>query len=122
MPAILKTIACFLLLTGSLLSGKAQSIGLEANNDVPLEFAEKSSFSLYADQDPRIFYIDFETISAKIETVVIEDREGTRVWEANVFDLPGNAIYELTLHHLAPGQYNIKLKMFNQELTQDLFL
>ncbi len=109
-----------LLLSTSALSAQDYLIG-EPENDSPQLFSA-SEFPLYADQDPRVYYIDFETISSKIEEVAIVDQGGETLWTANVFDLPSNAIYELSLHDLSSGQYQVELRMFHKVMKHDLTL
>jgi len=115
----------FFLLSALLLSTSAlsaQDYLIEDNKDNSPRLYSASEFPLYADQDPRVYYIDFETISSKIEEVAIVDQGGETLWTANVFGLPSDAIYELSLHNLSPGQYQVELRMFHKVMKHDLTL
>jgi len=111
-----------LLILGNLSLG-AQSYDLGPADELPPPAeVEVKDFSLYEDPAPGVFYIDFESISSKIEEIAVVDQVGEPVWTANVFSLPGNSIYELDLQGLSPGRYEIELRAFNRVLRHQIHL
>jgi hypothetical protein len=72
-----------------------------------------NDWTLYADADNQLYYIDFEKLRVNLNAIVLRDEQGNLVLEDQVFDLPVNTIYELDFSKLPSGKYFLELRSFN---------
>lgn len=73
---------------------------------------ELNDWSIYADQESNIYFIDFEQLAINVNTVMVKSTSGQVLWQEDVFDLPVNSIYELDFSSFSAGEYHIELKAF----------
>ena len=111
-----------LFLAASSVYSQGMMHGLGEESELPFVYLESNDFPIFANSDPRIFFIDFESISSKVEEVAILDEKGEEVWTKNVFALPANSIFEMGLHGLEPGRYEVELRVINRTLRTTLRL
>lgn len=103
-----------------LIFGFAQiSFGQETANlqsDLPLSSElynhSNEDWTVYADEENNVFYIDFENLTVNLNDIVVRDEQGNIVLREEVFDLPVNTIYELDLSEYGPGTFQIELRAF----------
>jgi hypothetical protein len=71
-----------------------------------------NDWTLYADEENKLYYIDFESLRVNVSDVVVKNRAGEVLYRDNVFSLPVNTIYELDFSKYKAGQYEIELRTF----------
>ena len=76
---------------------------LELNND---------SWAFYADEENKVFYIDFESLSVNLSNILVRRKGGEVVLREDVFELPVNTIYEIDFNQFGSGSYDIELRSF----------
>jgi len=76
--------------------------------------------TFFVDDESETYYIDFETIRANVNEIVLRDSSGAVRFQERVSDLPVNAIYELDVSAYSSGQYRIELHTFNGVLAKDI--
>lgn len=74
--------------------------------------ATSEDWTLFADEENKLFYIDFETLKVNVSDVLVKNEKGDLVWKDNVFNLPVNTIYELDFSRFQSGMYEIELRTF----------
>lgn len=80
------------------------------------------SWSLYADEENKLYYIDFETLSVNLNDIVVKNQDGDILFKDDVFELPVNTIYELNLSQFQAGTYFIELRAFTGIIRKTLTL
>jgi hypothetical protein len=70
-------------------------------------------WTLFTDEDNKLFYIDFETLKVNVSDVLVKNEKGDLVWKDHVFNLPVNTIYELDFSRFQAGTYEIELRTFS---------
>ena len=76
---------------------------LELNND---------SWAFYADEENKVYYIDFESLNVNLSDISVRRKNGEVVMREDVFELPVNTIYEIDFNQFGAGQYDIELRSF----------
>jgi hypothetical protein len=116
MYRILFLLTCGLFCVGGLsLQAQTSVKGIPANLTVSnTETAELpfNDWSIFADQDNAIYFIDFEQVAVNLNEIVVKDQAGQVLWQDEVFDLPVNTIYELDFSSYQTGEYLIELKAY----------
>ena len=109
------------LLAGALILGTAPIVLAQSGNfqtdsdmrvksvDVEKKITDKA---IFADEENKIYYIDFENLSVNLSDIILKDNRGKVLIKEDVFDLPVNSIYELDLGKYAKGKYLIELHSF----------
>lgn len=95
----------------------ASASGAENISVVALDNAD---WSFYADDDNRIFYVDFEKINVNLSDVIIKNKNGEIVFKDDVMELPVNAIYELNFEEYGVGDYTVELRSFTKIIRKDI--
>lgn len=112
------TVFAFLVFgTCQLLSAQATAVNFTTSIKGAEEFANTTitptdDWTLFADEENKLFYIDFETLKVNVRDVLVKDEQGDLVWKDNVFNLPVNTIYELDFSRFQAGTYEIELRTF----------
>jgi hypothetical protein len=75
-------------------------------------------WTVYADNENNVFYIDFENLMITLNEVVVRNEKGAVVIRDEVFDLPVNTIYELDLSDYPSGNYHIELRAYTQVIRK----
>ena len=70
------------------------------------------NWSLYADEENRVYYIDFENLTFNLSDIIVKNDEGEVIFKEDVFDLPVNTIYELDYADFKAGEYQLELRSF----------
>ncbi len=74
--------------------------------------SDNKGWAMYLDEENQIYYIDFETLSVNLSSIVVKDSNGKTLLNDDVFDLPVNTIYELDLTQFSAGSYILELHSF----------
>lgn len=104
----------------------AQSVTSNITADLNLESTFKSiapagdDWTVYADEENKLFYIDFEKLKVNLSDIVVKNETGEVLLKENVFNLPVNTIYELDFSRYKPGAYEIELRTFTGAITKKI--
>ncbi|MEL6925604.1 MAG: hypothetical protein AAFO94_16285 [Bacteroidota bacterium] len=94
----------------------AKSYGTE------LTEATTDNWTFYADEDNRLYYVDFENIKFNLSDVVVKNADGEVLMRDDVLDLPVNTIYEIDLNNYDSGKYSIELRSFTSVIRKEVDL
>lgn len=83
-----------------------------ASEATDLQEFQDESWALYADEENKVYYIDFESLKVNLSDIVVKDQSGRVVLKDDVFELPVNTIYELDFSQYGSGDYDIELRSF----------
>lgn len=86
------------------------------------ETSPNEDWTLYADEENKLYYIDFENLKVNLSDIVVKNVNGEVLMKDNVFDLPVNTIYELDFSAYKPGTYEIELRSFTNVIRKKLVL
>jgi len=110
-----------LLFVGFCYSAHAQSAALDPETNFNTTTSESDQFfststdwTLFADEENQLYYIDFETLTFNVSDVIVKNEAGEVLLQDNVFDLPVDTIYELDFSNYQPGKYAIELRTFTE--------
>lgn len=87
-----------------------------------IETPSNEDWTLYADEENKLYYIDFENLKVNLSDIVVKNANGEVILKDNVFDLPVNTIYELDFSTYKPGAYEIELRSFTNVIRKKLEL
>ncbi len=93
-----------------------------ASLGVTTETPANEDWTLYADEENKLYYIDFENLKVNLSDIVVKNANGEVLLKDNVFDLPVNTIYELDFSAYRPGIYEIELRSFTNVIRKKLVL
>jgi hypothetical protein len=105
----------FFLASASLTPLQAQLLSVNNSNSNDKSEVEdnKLNWSVYADNENHVVYIDFEKINLNLNGVVVKDGEGKVVFKDDaLWQLPVNTIYEVDCSKYPKGEYLIELRTF----------
>ncbi len=118
-----------LLFAGFCLSANAQTAALdpETNFNTTIKassqpFSTSTDWTLFADEENKLYYIDFETLTFNVSDVVVKNDAGEVLLRDKVFDLPVDTIYELDFSHYKSGKYEIELRTFTEVVRKTVHL
>ena len=77
-----------------------------------LKEIKAEDWSLYADEENHVYYIDFESLKINLSDIVVKNEDGKVVLKEDVFDLPVNTIYEIDYSDFKSGKYELELRSF----------
>ena len=101
----------FLIVFAFLVVGTCQLASAQASA-VNFKSPSSEDWTLFSDEEHKLFYIDFETLKVNVSDVLVKNEQGDLVWKDNVFNLPVNTIYELDFSNFQTGTYEIELRTF----------
>ncbi len=84
--------------------------------------ADSDNWTLYADEENKLYYIDFESLSVNVSDVIVRNAQGEIVWQDKVFDLPVNTIYELDFSRRKSGTYEVELRTFTSVIRKTVVI
>lgn len=107
------TLLIAFLFLGSLV-GTAQSASLKSASPSGAGLLElnNDSWAFYTDEENKVYYIDFESLSVNLSNISVRRKNGEVVMREDVFELPVNTIYEIDFNQFGAGQYDIELRSF----------
>lgn len=83
-----------------------------AEESESLQEVQDNSWSLYADEENKVYYIDFESLKVNLSDIIVKNENGQVLLKDDVFELPVNTIYELDFSQYGSGDYSIELRSF----------
>jgi hypothetical protein len=78
--------------------------------------------TIYAGQDYKTYFIDFENISVVLSSIMVKDVLGGIVLQEDVSKLPVDAIFELNMDKLVGGTYDIELHSYTGVIRKTISL
>jgi uncharacterized protein YacL (UPF0231 family) len=94
------------------------SSSIEISTDKDLLDLDDNNWSLYADEENKLYYIDFESLSMNLSDIVVKRDNGEVILREDVFELPVDTIYEIDFNQYGSGTYKIELRSFTRELSR----
>jgi hypothetical protein len=79
-------------------------------------FNEESNWAVYADEDNRKFYIDFEKLHIYLDKITVLNEKKENVFSDNLWNLPANTIYEIDMTDFPKGNYQLEFKSLTDEV------
>jgi len=96
----------------------ASSIDLSTDKD--LLGLDDNNWSLYADEENKLYYIDFESINMNLSDILVKRKSGEVILREDVFELPVDTIYEIDFIQFGSGAYEIELRSFTGSLKRSI--
>ncbi len=81
---------------------------------------DNEDWSLYADEENQLYYVDFATLSVNLNDVVVTRNDGEVVLRDDLFGLPVDTIYEIDFSQYGPGKYTIELRSFTGSIRREV--
>lgn len=113
---------CFLITFAVLTFAQNSPSQLLASNDLVPKGIIQEEWSFFYDEENKIYYIDFETISMNLTKVKVVTNNGKAIISDNVADLPVNTIYELDCSQLTEGKYTVELHSYTEVIKKEVIL
>ncbi len=111
-----------LCMFGCFTVAKAQTASLSETNLTASKSSllnmDTESWSLYADEENNLYYVDFATLSVNLNDIVVTRDDGEVVLRDQVFDLPVDTIYEIDFNQYGKGTYTIELRSFTDVIRR----
>ena len=104
----------------SLGSLSAQTASTDYVSSSSQQTLASDDWTIYADAENHLYYIDFEKLRVNLNTIVLQDEQGKVVLKDEVFDLPVNTIYELDFSSLPIGRYQLELRSFSGVIRETI--
>lgn len=105
------------------ISVSAQSTA-SVSNSVSLELINldenDSNWSFFADEENKLYYVDFEKLSFNLSDIVVKNSNGEVIIKEDVLDLPVNTIFELDFSEYGAGDYEVELRSFTGMLRKTI--
>lgn len=98
----------------------AKSGELVAQSSKSLQQQEQLNWSVFADEENKVYYIDFESLKVNLSKIVIRNDKGAVLFKEDVFDLPVDTIYELDFSSFGAGKYDIELQSFTDIIKKSV--
>jgi hypothetical protein len=92
------------------------------SNELSLVNPDDEEWTYYLDEEKKVYYIDFESISVNLTDIIIKDSQGKVVYEDEVFELPVDTIYEIDMNQFAGGRYRIEIKSYTNTTVKEVTL
>lgn len=102
------------------------SASVSSNRPTILESSQFSispdEWAFYLDEENKVYYIDFESISVNLNDIKVVDQTGKVVKSDKLWDLPVNTIYELNVKDLEPGNYKVELRTYTGLIEKEIIV
>ncbi len=79
---------------------------------------ETEEWTFHTNANDQILYIDFEKLNNQLEELTVKNTSNKVVYEDLLYELPMNAIYEVSLKSLPAGTYIIELRTAQAEIIR----
>lgn len=104
-------------LTSTVTAQTTSTANVNSKSFMPAEASQlkeikTEDWSIFADEENRVYYIDFESLSFNLSNIIVKKEDGSVVLKEDVFDLPVNTIYEIDYSDYKTGEYQIELRSF----------
>jgi hypothetical protein len=114
---------------GFTVEGAAQTASLDAAPDQLTAVASESllhiendEWSLFADEENQLYYVDFATLSVNLNDIVVTRQDGEVVLRDDLFNLPVDTIYEIDFSQYGEGSYTIELRSFTEVIRREIVI
>ncbi|MFK8104277.1 MAG: hypothetical protein AB8G15_17245 [Saprospiraceae bacterium] len=111
----------FLAATSNTLFAQTASTSTAISASDLLETNDES-WSIYADEENKTFYIDFESIKVNLSDIIVKNTSGEVVLKEDVMDLPVDTIFELDFSDYTAGEYFIELRSFTSVIKKNVLI
>ena len=85
-----------------------------------LQEIHDNNWSLYSDEEHKVYYIDFETLKVNLSDIIVKNDHGKVLLKDDVFELPVNTIYEIDFNKYGKGTYHIELRSFTGVIRKSI--
>ena len=92
----------------------------EAIESSKLKEVKADNWDIFADDENKIYYVDFESLNITLSDIVVKNESGSVVLKDDVFDLPVNTIYEIDLSDKKKGTYKIELRSYTSVIRKSI--
>ncbi len=69
-----------------------------------------TDWSIYADDENGLIYVDFENIGVNLNDLLVRNKNGEIVFKDEVWNLPVDTIYEIDLTAFGNGTFEVELR------------
>lgn len=85
---------------------------------------DESSFSwiLFEDEATNAFFVDFDHFDVNLKQIVVKNHQDQVISKKEVFDLPVDAIFEISLDDHPEGFYTIEVHSFLNVFSKSVYL
>ena len=102
----------------------AQSLASNKNGEAiqssKLKEIQADNWDIFADDENKIYYVDFESLNITLSDIVVKNASGSVILKDDVFDLPVDTIYEIDLSDQKKGTYKIELRSFTSVIRKSI--
>lgn len=92
----------------------------EAIQSSKLKEIQADNWDIFADDENKIYYVDFESLNITLADIVVKNASGSIILKDDVFDLPVDTIYEIDLSDQKKGTYKIELRSFTSVIRKSI--
>lgn len=92
----------------------------EAIQSSKLKEIQADNWDIFADDENKIYYVDFESLNITLSDIVVKNASGSVILKDDVFDLPVDTIYEIDLSDQKKGTYKIELRSFTSVIRKSI--
>ena len=92
----------------------------QASTSSSLLKMENDDWSLYADEEHQLYYVDFATLSVNLNDILVTRQDGEVVLQDDLFDLPVDTIYEIDFSQYSSGTYTIELRSYTGVIRREV--
>lgn len=92
----------------------------EATQSSKLKEIQADNWDIFADDENKIYYVDFESLNITLADIVVKNASGSVILKDDVFDLPVDTIYEIDLSDQKKGTYKIELRSFTSVIRKSI--
>ena len=92
----------------------------EAIQSSKLKEIQSDNWDIFADDENKIYYVDFESLNITLADIVVKNASGSIILKDDVFDLPVDTIYEIDLSDQKKGTYKIELRSFTSVIRKSI--
>ena len=85
-----------------------------------LKEIQADNWDIFADDENKIYYVDFESLNITLSDIVVKNASGSVILKDDVFDLPVDTIYEIDLSDQKKGTYKIELRSFTSVIRKSI--
>lgn len=101
----------------------AQSLASKSGESIEsskLKEIQADNWDIFADDENKIYYVDFESLNITLSDIVVKNSSGSVVLKDDVFDLPVDTIYEIDLSDAKKGTYKIELRSYTSVIRKSI--
>ena len=83
---------------------------------------ENEEWSLYADEENQLYYVDFATLSVNLNDIIVTRQDGEVVLRDDLFNLPVDTIYEIDFSQYGAGRYTVELRTYTDVIEREVLI